>query len=249
MKDRDPGNKKPKDDKEGERNRKSWRSALAASQFAYTLVIATLLMGWIGHWLGSLLGGGLWSTILMFVLGAAGFVGEMWRMYKFFGPKDGDDDDGPGGRPGDTPPGTRFGVKRNDRLPDGPEGDIERPGDDNDRRDNDDVERGGGDPDRRGGGDPDRRGGDDIERPGEADDRPFTGTPFGGLPGDGLSREELDEFLREIEGLTKVEREEIDRELGNQPDDASGDDTAGRQDSQPKPVDGGKDKNNKGSNE
>src|SRR5262249_28412671 len=155
------------------------------------------------------------------------FVAEMWRMYKFFAPKDGDDDDdGPGGQSGDVPPGTKFGATK--RMPDGPEGDIERGpyDDDDDRRDNDDIERGGGDPE--------RRGGDDIERPGEADDRPFTGgSPFGGLPGDGLSREELDEILREIEGLTKVEREELDRELGIKPDGSPVDDKAGTQDAQP----------------
>lgn len=84
MKDKRPGDKKPNDDKERQRNRKGLQSALVASQFAYTLVIATLLMGWLGHWLGSLLGGGLWSTILMFILGSAGFAAEMWRMFKFF---------------------------------------------------------------------------------------------------------------------------------------------------------------------
>lgn len=240
MKDKDPGNKKPDGASDKERNRKRWQSAFVASQFAYTLVIATLLLGWLGHWLGSLLGGGLWSTILMFVLGAAGFVAEMWRMYKFFSPKDGDDD-GPDGQSGDTPSGTSFGVRRSDRFPDGPEGDIERGPYEDDGRNNDDVERGGGEPE--------RRGGDDIERPGQADDRPFVGgSPFGGLPGDGLSRDELDEIIREIEGLTKVEREELDRELGNNPGSPA-DDKAGTQDSQPKPVDGKDNKNDKGSNE
>lgn len=142
MKAKGPGHNEPNDDKERQRNRKQWQSALVASQFAYTLVIATLLMGWLGHWLGSLLGGGLWSTILMFLLGSAGFVAEMWRMYKFFAPSkdnNGDDEDGrpgPSGQSGDTPPGT----KRTDE--------IERSGDENDRRDNDDIGRPGADTDR-----------------------------------------------------------------------------------------------------
>lgn len=141
MKEKGPGDNKPNDDKERQRNRKRWQSALVASQFAYTLVIATLLMGWLGHWLGSLLGGGLWSTILMFLLGSAGFVAEMWRMYKFFAPKDGDDDDddGSNGQPGDAPSGTKAGARRNE----GPDGNVLRPGDHDDRRDNDGIERPG----------------------------------------------------------------------------------------------------------
>lgn len=122
MKDKRPGDKKPNDDKERQRNRKGLQSALVASQFAYTLVIATLLMGWLGHWLGSLLGGGLWSTILMFLLGTAGFVGEMWRMYKFFTrPTDSDDDNdhahGRGGQTGDSPTGTTSGDTTRDEGP------------------------------------------------------------------------------------------------------------------------------------
>lgn len=242
MKDQGPDDKKPNDAKESERRRKRWQSALVGSQFAYTLVIATLLMGWIGHWLGSLLGGTPWTLILMFLFGGVGFAAEMWRMLKFFSPKDGDDNDGGSDGHSGHANGTKFGIKRHDRMPDGPEGDIERgPYEDDDRRDNDDIERGGGEPE--------RRGGDDIERPGEAYDRPFTGSPFGNLPGDGLSRDELDEIIREIEGLTKVEREELDREPGRKPDGTPADETVA-DDSSGKPQGDGKDnKNNKGSNE
>lgn len=69
---------------------------LVGSQFAYTLVAASLLFGYIGHWLGSLLGGGLWSVSLMLLLGGLGFTVEMWRMIRFFddrkkSPKNDDD--------------------------------------------------------------------------------------------------------------------------------------------------------------
>lgn len=230
MKDDD---RKPNDPREN--NRLNWRKALVGSQFAYTLVIATVLMGWIGHWLGSLLGGAPWTMILMLLLGGAGFAAEMWRMLKFFSTRDGDDNDGPGGQSGDDA-GTRFGIRRNDRMPDGPGGDNEGgPFEEDDRRDNDDIERGGGEPE--------RRGGDDIERPGEADDRPFrgTGSPFGNLPGDGLSRGELDEIIREIEGLTRVEREELDREL-RKPDGSQAGDEMPPGDSSSTPQNDGKDK-------
>ena len=57
----------------------------AASQFAYTLVTATVVFGFIGHWLGSFLGGGLWSMFLMLILGGLGFGLETWRMIRTFG--------------------------------------------------------------------------------------------------------------------------------------------------------------------
>ncbi len=70
-----------------EEERKNRNRMLVGSQFAYTLVIASLVFGYIGHWLGSLLGGGLWSVSLMILLGGVGFVVEMWRMIRFFSDK------------------------------------------------------------------------------------------------------------------------------------------------------------------
>jgi hypothetical protein len=75
----------PKPDPEEER--KNRNRMLAGSQFAYTLVIGSLVFGYIGHWLGTLLGGGLWSVSLMILLGGIGFVAEMWRMINFFSDK------------------------------------------------------------------------------------------------------------------------------------------------------------------
>jgi hypothetical protein len=78
-----------------EEERKNRTRMLVGSQFAYTLVIASFVFGYIGHWLGSLLGGGLWSVSLMILLGGVGFVVEMWRMINFFSdkPKKPKDDD------------------------------------------------------------------------------------------------------------------------------------------------------------
>ncbi len=70
---------------EERRERFHW---IAASQFAYTLVGATLLLGWLGHWLGNKLGGEPWNLILMLLFGGTGFVIEMWRMIRMFTPKD-----------------------------------------------------------------------------------------------------------------------------------------------------------------
>ncbi|MBX9670108.1 MAG: AtpZ/AtpI family protein [Candidatus Obscuribacterales bacterium] len=69
---------------EERRERFQW---VAASQFAYTLVGATLLLGWLGHWLGNKLGEP-WNLILMLLFGGTGFVLEMWRMIRFVTPKD-----------------------------------------------------------------------------------------------------------------------------------------------------------------
>ena len=78
-----PEPKKPDPEEERrERNR-----MLVGSQFAYTLVISALVFGYIGHWLGTLLGGGLWSMAFMLLLGGLGFGVEMWRMIRFFDPK------------------------------------------------------------------------------------------------------------------------------------------------------------------
>ena len=70
-----------------EEERKNRNRMLAGSQFAYSLVIGSLVFGYIGHWLGTLLGGGLWSVSLMILLGGIGFAAEMWRMIKFFSDK------------------------------------------------------------------------------------------------------------------------------------------------------------------
>ncbi len=81
-----------------EEERKNRNRMLAGSQFAYTLVIGSLVFGYIGHWLGTLLGGGLWSVSLMILLGGLGFVAEMWRMITFFSDKNKkpkDDDNSP----------------------------------------------------------------------------------------------------------------------------------------------------------
>jgi F0F1-type ATP synthase assembly protein I len=67
-----------------EEERKNRMNMWAASQFAYTLVTASVVFGFIGHWLGTLLGGGLWSIFLMLILGGLGFGLETWRMIRTF---------------------------------------------------------------------------------------------------------------------------------------------------------------------
>jgi len=79
-----PGEPKKPDPEE---ERKERNKLLVGSQFAYTLVISALLFGYLGHWLGTLLGGGLWSMTFMLLLGGLGFGVEMWRMIRFFDPK------------------------------------------------------------------------------------------------------------------------------------------------------------------
>jgi F0F1-type ATP synthase assembly protein I len=69
-----------------ERNRDNV-NMIAASQFAYTLVIGTCFFGFVGHWLGNKLGGAPWNAILMLLLGSLAFVGEMYRMFVMFSPK------------------------------------------------------------------------------------------------------------------------------------------------------------------
>lgn len=98
-----PEPKKP----DPEEERRSTMNMWAASQFAYTLVGATLVFGYIGHWLGSLLGGGLWSIALMFILGGLGFGAEVWRMVTYFGNYD--------KKPKDHPPGD--GKSKGDNQP------------------------------------------------------------------------------------------------------------------------------------
>ena len=78
-----PEPKKPDPEEERKNNINMW----VGSQFAYTLVGASLVFGYIGHWLGTLLGGGLWSISLMLLLGGIGFAAEMWRMINFFNGK------------------------------------------------------------------------------------------------------------------------------------------------------------------
>lgn len=78
-----PEPKKP----DPEEERRERNKLLIGSQFAYTLVAAALVFGYIGHWLGTLLGGGLWSMTFMLLLGGLGFGVEMWRMIRFFEPK------------------------------------------------------------------------------------------------------------------------------------------------------------------
>ncbi len=83
------GGKRPEEPKkpDPEEERRNRNRMLAGSQFAYTLVIGSLVFGYIGHWLGKFLGGGLWSVSLMILLGGLGFVAEMWRMITFFSDK------------------------------------------------------------------------------------------------------------------------------------------------------------------
>jgi F0F1-type ATP synthase assembly protein I len=59
----------------------------AASQFAYTLVFATLILGYCGHWIGTKLGGPPWNVLLMLIFGGIGFGAEMYRMLRMFSPK------------------------------------------------------------------------------------------------------------------------------------------------------------------
>lgn len=65
---------------------------IAASQFAYTLTIGTLLFGFAGMWLGNKLGGAPWNMLLMLLFGSLAFVGEVYRMYIMFTPKKPKDD-------------------------------------------------------------------------------------------------------------------------------------------------------------
>lgn len=67
------------------RNRLHWA---VASQFAYTLVIASCVLGYAGHWLGNQLGGSPWNFILMLLFGGIGFAAEVYRMIIMFSPKD-----------------------------------------------------------------------------------------------------------------------------------------------------------------
>lgn len=65
------------------------RKMIMASQFAYTLVGATLILGYFGHWLGGFLGGP-WNVLFMLLFGALGFGAEMYRMLKMVSPKQDD---------------------------------------------------------------------------------------------------------------------------------------------------------------
>ena len=80
--------KEPPPEEDKESKRRNLMQMVVASQFAYTLVAATLLMGWAGNWIGNKLGGQPWTWILMFVFGGFGFAAEMYRMLKMFSPTD-----------------------------------------------------------------------------------------------------------------------------------------------------------------
>ncbi len=69
---------------------------IAASQFAYTLTIGTVLFGFVGMWLGNKLGGAPWNILLMLLLGGMAFAGEVYRMYIMFTPKKPKKPDGDG---------------------------------------------------------------------------------------------------------------------------------------------------------
>lgn len=95
LQDLQPKGKKPAPEPDPDQKRKNTMNMWAASQFAYTLVIVSLVFGYAGHWLGQLLGGGLWSIAFMLILGGLGFGVETWRMIRTFGsynkkPKDDD---------------------------------------------------------------------------------------------------------------------------------------------------------------
>lgn len=74
----------PKVDKEADRRERA--NMVYASQFAYTIVIGTFLLGWLGKWVGTKLGGEGLSTTLMLLFGAIGFSAEMYRMWRMFAP-------------------------------------------------------------------------------------------------------------------------------------------------------------------
>jgi len=82
--------KKPEKTKE-QVNRENMKM-IAASQFAYTLTIGTCFFGWLGHWVGMKLGGAPWNVILMLLLASLAFVGEVYRMWLMFNPKNDDSD-------------------------------------------------------------------------------------------------------------------------------------------------------------
>lgn len=74
-----------KDDKEPVKmpNLKGLGSYMALTQFAYTLAIVPLILGWLGRLAGThLLGGNPWNAILMIVFGFLGFAGEIYRFVK-----------------------------------------------------------------------------------------------------------------------------------------------------------------------
>lgn len=58
-------------------------SYLVLSQFAYSMVIVTVVLGLLGRWIGNaLLGGRPWDVILLILFGLLGFGGELYRMVK-----------------------------------------------------------------------------------------------------------------------------------------------------------------------
>lgn len=64
-------------------NLKGLGSYMALTQFAYTLAIVPLILGWLGHLAGThLLGGNPWNVLLMIVFGLLGFAGEIYRFVK-----------------------------------------------------------------------------------------------------------------------------------------------------------------------
>lgn len=71
---------RPEDEREDQNSKGPGMTAyLHMSQFAWTLVIVSCILGYAGHWLGSFLGEP-WNVIFMIVFGLGGFCLEMWRM-------------------------------------------------------------------------------------------------------------------------------------------------------------------------
>ena len=96
-------------------------SMVAASQFAYTLTIGTLLFGFIGMWLGNKLGGAPWNILFMLLFGGMAFVGEVYRMYHMFTPKK-PKSDGKGDSAKKDVAETDSGAAKNDAVPGGKSG-------------------------------------------------------------------------------------------------------------------------------
>ena len=75
-------NDRQPDDEEDEKSIRSGVTAyLHLSSFAWTLVIVSCVMGYLGHLLGSFLGEP-WNAIFMVIFGLVGFGLEMWRMIR-----------------------------------------------------------------------------------------------------------------------------------------------------------------------
>lgn len=73
----DPHSDEEREDQDS--SRPGMTAYLHMSQFAWTLVLVSCILGYAGHWLGSFLGAP-WDVIFMIVFGLTGFGLEMWRM-------------------------------------------------------------------------------------------------------------------------------------------------------------------------